>query len=94
MIQIDKIRIAKGVATFIVGAGTTKIVKSIIQNNTDPEKLVDRVEIAAASVVIGAMAADATRRYTDNMIDELVKAVQDFKNRNVIVESEVVKDEA
>jgi hypothetical protein len=92
MIQIDKIQIAKGVVTFIVGAGTTKIVRSIIQNNTDPDKLVDKIEIASASVVIGMMASNATKQFTDQKIDEIVAAYRNFRTNTV--ESTVVQDEA
>lgn len=88
--SVPTVRIAKAVVTFIVGAGTTKIVSGIVQNNTDPEKIVDKIEIATASYVIGAMAAGATKQYTDKAIDDIVEAIQKFRNKTV--ESTVVED--
>ena len=68
---MDKLEITKKVAGFIVGTGTTKIVYAIIHNNIDPEKITDKVTVISASVVIGGMAKDATKSYTDAKIDEL-----------------------
>lgn len=70
--NLPYLAIAKKTASFVVGAGTSQIVKGIIKNNTSPEKTVDMVAIAGASVVIGAMAADATRSYTDAKFDAAV----------------------
>jgi len=69
---MTKTDIAKRVVGFVVGAGTTKIVGSIIQKNTEFEKKTDRIAAASASLVIGAMAADASTKYTDTKIDEIV----------------------
>lgn len=67
---MDALDITKKAASFIVGAGTGKIVAAIIQDNVDPEKIHEKVEVIAAGVVIGAMAKDATKHYTDAKIDE------------------------
>lgn len=69
---ISKTDIAKNVVGLIVGAGTAKITKRVISNNIEPEKKVDKVTVTAASLVIGSMASDATRKYTDAKIDEIV----------------------
>lgn len=68
---MTKLEIAKRATSFIVAAGTSKIVNSIIQNNTAPETVTDKVTITGASVVIGSMAADATSTYTGAKIDEI-----------------------
>lgn len=94
VLPISKTQIAKGIVTFIVGAGTTKIVKGIIETNVaEADKTLDRIEIASATYVIGAMAAAATKSYTDTKIDELIQAFQEFRTRNDIIKSEVVQDE-
>jgi hypothetical protein len=72
-IAMDKIRTAKIAVNFVVGAGVSKIVAGIIHNNTNPERVTDKVAIAGAAVVIGSMAADATSSYTDTKIDEIVE---------------------
>ena len=66
------IDITKNVVNFIVGAGTYRISKSIIDHNTDPETTYQKVSNNAAAVVIGTMAADATTSWTDKKIDEFV----------------------
>ncbi len=70
---MDKIRTTKIAVNFVVGAGVSKIVAGIIRNNTNPERVTDKVAIAGAAVVIGSMAADATSSYTDTKIDEIVE---------------------
>jgi len=69
---MSKTEIAKCVVSVVVGSGTTKIVSAVIRNNVSPEKITDKVTIAAGSVVLGLMAADATKNYTDAKIDEAV----------------------
>jgi hypothetical protein len=67
----DRIRrLTKFVASAIVGVGTTKIVSQIIANNIDtPEKTADKVEIAVASAVVGTMAVEQTKSWTNAKID-------------------------
>lgn len=69
---MNRIKLVKNVTSFVVGLGTTKIVNSIIQNNVNPKTVVDQVTVVSAALVIGSMAADATKSYTDTKIDELV----------------------
>jgi hypothetical protein len=68
---MTKLQIAKIAATTIVGFGTSKIVQSICLNNTQPDNLPDKVMVHSAALVMGMMAADLTRRYTDAKIDEV-----------------------
>lgn len=68
---MDTLAIAKKAVQIVVGAGVTKIVAGIIEHNTDPKKVTDKVAIVGASFVLGSMAADATSKYTDAKIDEL-----------------------
>lgn len=78
---MNKIAFAKNAVSLIVGTGTAKIVSSIISNNTNPENVVDKVTMTSASLVLGAMVADVTRRYTDAKIDQIATFVNDnFKN--------------
>lgn len=71
--KMTKTQIAKIAVGAIVGSGTTTIVSSIIKNNTQPENVKDQITIAAGGVVIGMMAAQATRKYSDEMIDDITK---------------------
>jgi len=68
-----KTEIAKTVVGFVVGVGASRIVKTIIDHNTDEEeRLHNRAAVAAASMTAGFMAADAAKSYTDAKIDEIV----------------------
>jgi hypothetical protein len=69
---MDKVQIAKRAINVVVGAGVTRIVAGIIANNTNPDKVTDKVAIAGASFVLGSMAAEATTGYTDARIDSIV----------------------
>jgi len=77
---MNRIAAVKLLTGLIVGSGASKIVKTIIENNVDisiaikntPLKVVEKVSVAAGTLVIGAMAADVSRRYTDAKIDEAV----------------------
>lgn len=71
-----KTDIAKQVVSIVVGIGTSKIVAGVIKNNTDPDKLTDKVAIAAASVVLGGIIAERTRVYTDAQIDKFIESCQ------------------
>lgn len=67
---MTKLDLAKGVTSFVVGAGTSKIITQIIKNNTSPENVADTVTMTTGAVVLGMMVADVSRRYTDAKIDE------------------------
>jgi tetrahydromethanopterin S-methyltransferase subunit C len=69
---ISKTEIAKTVVGCVIGAGTSKIVKCIIDGNVHTEKKTDKATTSAASLVLGWMAADATKAYTDAKIDSIV----------------------
>ena len=83
--------VVKYVASAIVGLGTTKIVRTIIDNNIEPETTKDQVTVGAASIVVGMMAADATKSYTDSMIDQVTDAIHTFRehrNAGPIIEED------
>lgn len=75
------LEITKFAASAVVGAGTSKIVHSIIDNNTEAESAVDTVTMAAGSLVIGSMAADATKKYLDEKIDAVVAWYHSIKEK-------------
>lgn len=78
---MKKLYLAKTVVSTIVGAGTAKIVSAIVQNNTDPETVTDKVTITSGSLVLGMMAADISKRYTDAKIDDIAAFVKEnFQN--------------
>lgn len=70
--NIDKIEVTKKIVNIIVATGTSKIVGSIIKNNTTADSVTDKVAMTAGAAVLGMMAADASSNYTDAKIDEIV----------------------
>lgn len=78
---MKKIDIAKNVTSTIVGMGTTRVVNGIISNNVPTETAIDKISVAASSVVVGSMATAATKAHTGKMIDELVEAFNSVKSK-------------
>ena len=75
----DKTAVLKNLVSFVVGYGTMRIVSGAIQNNTDTEgKVKDRLAVGASSFVLGAIAAEKTREWTDRRIDSLVAQYNNY----------------
>lgn len=77
------VNIAKlGVST-VVGIGTSRIVKAIITNNVarDNMSLIEETTVVASSYVLGAMAADATKTYTDAKVDAVANWIADRRRK-------------
>lgn len=70
---MKKIEIVKKAVSTIVGIGTAKIVKDIIENNVDVNNRYQQVTVGTASVAIGYAVSDYTSAYTDSKIDEAVE---------------------
>jgi hypothetical protein len=83
---MTKAEIAKAIAALIVGGTTATVVREIIKNNVDPQKVTDKAAVMIASYVIGAIAADAAKQWSDTKIDEVIAKWQKFvadRNQNV-----------
>lgn len=78
---MDSLTIAKKAATFVVGSGVSKITASIIANNTNPEKLTERVSMYVGAGVLGMMAADASKKFTSAKIDTYVAYAAKLKTK-------------
>jgi hypothetical protein len=73
---MNKLATVKLVARFVVGSGTTTVTNSIIRNNVSPSNMIETISVGVASVVIGSMASEATRKHTDAQIDALAELFQ------------------
>lgn len=82
---MTKLEAVKIVARIVVGAGTTTVTQSIIRNNVAPANLLQQVSVGVASVVIGSMAAEATKSHTDTKIDEIAEAFASIKKSDAPV---------
>jgi hypothetical protein len=74
---VDKIQIAKTVLSTVAGIGASKVVASVIANNTSPESVKDKVLMYAGAAAIGGMVSDAARKYTDKAVDDAVALFND-----------------
>lgn len=77
---IDKLGLAKNAIGFVVGAGVSKIVHAVITNNISPVTLFDKVTVVSASLVLGSMAREATRKFINRQIDEIVAFVNETRD--------------
>ena len=69
---MTKTQIAKHVTSAIVGWSTSKVVRNVIENNTEPDGTTDKLAVTIGSYVLGAIAADASKKWTDAQIDKLI----------------------
>ena len=81
---MTKIEAFKLAARIVVGAGTTTITKSIIDNNVAPANLLQQVSVGVASVVIGSMASEKARAHTDAQIDAFVDVWNKTKSDDTV----------
>lgn len=73
--NFNPLAITKLVLSGVVGIGTGKVVSQIIKSNiATPETFVDKVTMTAAIWVIGGVATNATKKYTNELVDDVVKA--------------------
>lgn len=71
---MTKLEVFKFAAGVVVGVGTGKIVSGIIRSNVTPKNGWQKFTIVAAGFVIGAMAANSTKNYVDELVNEAMEA--------------------
>lgn len=79
---MNKLDIAKGATSLIVGMGVSRTVNGIVQTNVPVVSIIDKVTVAASTFVVGSMAAVSTKKYTDAKIDEFAEKFEEFKKNN------------
>jgi hypothetical protein len=70
---MTKTEVAKKISFAVVGTATTAVVHAIVKNNVSANKLSEKVALAVGTYVLGCIAADATKKWTDAKIDELIQ---------------------
>ena len=78
---VNKIEILKKTVKLVIGVGASTIVRQFIENNVEPEKTIDKVAVPVASLAIGGAVGRAAGEYTDAVIDDVVDAWNNYKNR-------------
>lgn len=81
-LPVSKTTAAKRIVSTIVGFSVSSVVRTIITNNceTDDPTLSEETKIIVSSHVLGMMAANMTKEFTDSQIDDAValwKKIQD-----------------
>ena len=79
---MNKLDIAKGATSMIVGMGVTRTVNGIVKTNVPIVTIIDKVTVSASTFVVGSMAAASTKKYTDAKIDEFAEKFEEFKKNN------------
>ena len=84
----NAVNIAKLATSTVVGVGTSRIVKAIITNNVarGDMSLIEETTVIASSYVLGAMAADATKKYTDAKVEAAAAWLQTRFSKKTPVE--------
>lgn len=77
--NINPVSVIKFVAAGIVGLGTSKIVGKIIKDHVQPETVIEKAAVVAATWVISGIATRATKDFTNETIDDVVEAGSKIK---------------
>lgn len=78
---MTKTDLLKSVSSFVVATTTGTVVKEIIKNNIDPQTVAAKAACLIASYVLGAIAADAGKKWTDAKIDELIAEIKEARQK-------------
>ena len=79
---MNKLDIAKGATSLIVGTGVQRTISGIVKTNVPIVTIVDKVTVTASTFVVGSMAAASTKKYTDATLDEFAEKFEAFKKKN------------
>lgn len=78
---MNKLSILKTGVGIVVGSGVSKIVRAIVTNNIDPETRIDKITMFCGQVVLAMVVADAARKHSDHVIDDIAKVIVDAKKQ-------------
>jgi hypothetical protein len=70
MINLNTIKL---IANVFVGYSVNRVVRAVIDNNTDPQTRREKYSVNTGSRVLGAMAAIGSKDYVDAKIDSWYK---------------------
>lgn len=79
--NLSVVGLTKFVVSGLVGVGTGKIVSQLIKSTITPETVLDKVTVTAAAWVIGAIATETTKKYSDEMVDSVSEVITTVVNR-------------
>jgi len=71
--------LTKNITTTVVGLGSTRIVRTVVQNNVPTTNIYQKITVGAATVALGGLVSAATREETNRQVDELFKGIDAIK---------------
>lgn len=76
--QFNTLSVVKLAVSSVIGFGTGKIITNVVKNNVRPETVIDKVTVIAAAWVISGIATTATKKYTNDMIDDVAESATEL----------------
>lgn len=76
----NKLAIAKSAIKFVVAAGVSRVVRDVLDANTDPQSTTDEVLNYTGGAVIGWMVQDAASKHIDSKVDEIADWYRNLKD--------------
>lgn len=78
---MNKIEIAKKVVGLTVQYGSGLIISGIVRSNVAPANIIQKVGVTVGVFAISGAVGNAASKYTDLMIDEIVDAYKELKEK-------------
>lgn len=78
--QSPKLKTIKTIASAITGFCVGGTVITIVNNNAPAATKSQKVQLVIAAFVVGSMAADAARDYTNRQIDDIAEMITETKD--------------
>lgn len=75
----DKIKLAKGVAKFVVSTSVGSVIKNSIKNQVVPSNQFEQVQLVVGAYVLGAMIGDKALDWADARFESAAQAYKKIK---------------
>lgn len=90
---MNKVSITKNVVGAVVGLGASKIVSALArQAGRDTDSKLTQLSIGAASLILGAMAGEASSVWVEAQIVDAIETVARIKDKNANASSDASSD--
>jgi len=78
---MNKIELTKKVVGFTIQYGSGLIISGIVRSNVAPANVIQKVGITVGVFAISGAVGNAASKYTDILIDEIVDAYNEIKEK-------------
>lgn len=76
---MTKREMTKKIARLIVGTSVGYSVSNALYNNTNKDNTLRKAEAAVAGFAVGSMVAEASESWTNEVVDNVFDAIDEFK---------------